>query len=128
MKKLIIALLFIATAIITQAEVIELGQTLAWTITATQAEYAVTNYDTTTGDWTINVQILLVSPLNRRTHEGAHIDVSTYYQCVVTGVEIATFLGVEQGTVADNFTGRQIDIAVKTIAFTKTLAAYGVSQ
>ena len=127
MKK-IIALITLAIAINIQAETIQLGQTLSWAITATTADYQVANYNTTTGDWTINVQLNIISPLQGFEPADARIDVDTYYQCVVLGSEIAAHLGVETGTVSENFTGSQIDTAVQTIAFAKTMAAYGFGE
>ena len=124
MKKIIVTIA-VLIAINIQAETIPIGQTLSWAITADTAEYQVSNYNTTTGDWTINVQLNIISPLQGLEPEDARIDVSTYYQCVVLGSEIAAYLGVEAGTVSENFTGSQIDTAVQAIAFAKTMAAYG---
>ena len=122
--KTIIAVLAL-TATIASATVIDLPAPITYTITVTQAEYSVDNYNTDNGTWLISVRLMLTAP----QLVDAEIRIDTWKQIEVTSAEISTAAGLAEGVKpSEVMTGAEITTAVMSVAFTKALTAYGVSQ
>jgi hypothetical protein len=129
MKKYILAALA-SLAISAQAETFDLGQTLTFTIACTTAEYSVNRYDPTDGTWHIAVQLNLVTPYpySPEQEQPVRFDAHTSISISVSGPEIAAYAGLEPGQLpSEVMTGKQINDAVQAIAFSKVMAAYGVT-
>jgi hypothetical protein len=125
MKKYILAALA-SLAISAQAETFDLGQTITFPIACATAEYSVDRYDTTDGTWYISVQLNLAAPYQDDQH--VRFDVYSSVRISVSGPEIAAYAGLEPGQLpSEVMTGKQINDAVQAIAFSKVMAAYGVT-
>ena len=118
MSRIIATLALIAT--IAHAETFTLPAPMSLTFTATTAEYNVSRYDTTTGNWTIDVRLNyeLAQPIQ------AEARMQTWFTCEVTAQELAAYFEIPEGTVSETKTGAEISAAVQAIAFSKVTTAY----